>query len=201
VIDAGIDGGGLDDLLGMAAIGRCKTTRRWITWGRAWAHPSVLERRKEVAARLRDFAKAGDLVLVERIGDDVDEVAEICAQLEASGKLDKIGVDPSGLGSILDGLQTAGIPEDKIIGISQGWKMTGSIKTAERKLAEGVMVHGGQPLMAWCVANARIEPRGNAVIITKQASGSAKIDPLIAVLNAVSLMSLNPAPENSFWDN
>jgi phage terminase large subunit-like protein len=70
--------------------------------------------------------------------------------------------------------------------------MTGAIKTAERKLAEGVLVHAGRPMMAWCVGNAKIEPRGNAVLITKQASGSAKIDPLMAVLNAVSLMSLNP---------
>ncbi len=71
--------------------------------------------------------------------------------------------------------------------------MTGAIKTSERKLAEGVMVHGGQPLMAWCVGNARVEPRGNAIIITKQTAGSAKIDPLMAVFNAISLISLNPA--------
>jgi len=192
VIDVGVDGGGLDDLLGLTAIGRCTETRRWLTWARAWAHPSVLERRKEIAPRLLDFAKDGDLVLVKRIGDDVAEVADIAAQLEESGKLDKIGVDPSGLGGILDALLEAGIPEDKIVGISQGWKMTGAIKTAERKLAEGVMVHCGQPLMAWCVGNARIEPRGNGVIITKQASGTGKIDPLMALLNAVSLMALNP---------
>jgi phage terminase large subunit-like protein len=192
VVDVGIDGGGLDDLLGLAAIGRCATTRRWLTWAHAWAHPSVLERRKQEASRFRDFAADGDLTLVERIGEDVEEVAAYVAEIEASGKLDKIGVDPSGLGGILDALLEAAIPEEKIVGISQGWKMTGSIKTAERKLAEGVLVHAGRPLMAWCVGNAKIEPRGNAVLITKQASGSAKIDPLMAVLNAVSLMSLNP---------
>ena len=192
VIDVGIDGGGLDDLLGLAVIGRCAETRRWLTWGHAWAHPSVLAKHKQNAPRFRDFAADGDLTLVQRIGEDVEKVAEYIAGIEESGKLDKIGVDPSGLGGILDALLEVEIPEEKIVGISQGWKMTGSIKTAERKLAEGILVHGGRPMMAWCIGNAKIEPRGNAVVITKQASGAAKIDPLMAMLNAVSLMSLNP---------
>lgn len=192
VVDVGIDGGGLDDLLGLAVIGRDKETRRWLLWTHAWAHPSVLERRKEIAPRLQDFAKQGDLTLVKNIGDDVFEVAEIVARCEASGLLDKVGCDPAGLGGILDAMVEAEVPEEKVIGISQGWKMTGAIKTAERKLAEGVLVHGGQPLMAWSVGNAKVEPRGNAVIITKQASGTAKIDPLMATFNAVTLMSLNP---------
>jgi len=46
--------------------------------------------------------------------------------------------------------------------------------------------------MAWCVGNARIENRANSILITKQASGSSKIDPLMAMLNAVTLMALNP---------
>ena len=193
VVDVGIDGGGLDDLLGLAVVGRDKDTREWLTWTHAWAHPSVLERRKEVAPRLHDFAKDGDLTLVKNIGDDVADVASICALIEARGLLDKIGCDPAGLGGIVDALAEAEIPEDKLIGVSQGWKLTGAIKTAERKLAEGVLLHGGQALMAWCVGNAKVEPRGNAVIITKQAAGSAKIDPLMALFNAVTLMSLNPA--------
>lgn len=201
VVDVGIDGGGLDDLLGLAVVGRDKDTREWLVWTHAWAHPSVLERRKQEAARFKDFAKDGNLTLVKYMGDDVADVAGICALIEARGLLDKIGCDPAGLGGILDALTEADLPEEKIIGISQGWKMTGAILTAERKLAEGIMIHGGQPLMNWCVGNAKVEPRGNAKIITKQAAGSAKIDPLMALFNAVTLMSLNPASERSFWES
>jgi phage terminase large subunit-like protein len=46
--------------------------------------------------------------------------------------------------------------------------------------------------MAWTVANTRSNHGGNAVFITKQASGSAKIDPLMAAFNAIALMSTNP---------
>ncbi|EPH0529405.1 terminase large subunit [Pseudomonas aeruginosa] len=192
VIDLGIDGGGLDDLLGAYAVGREKDTNRKLGWGHAWAHPSVLERRKEIAPALQDFAKAGHLTLVKRVGDDVDELADIAEQIHEAGLLDKIGCDPVGLGAILDKLEERGIPNDKIVGISQGWKLGGAIKTAERWLAEGSFAPAAQPMMAWCVGNARVEPRANSILITKQASGSAKIDPLMALFNAVTLMALNP---------
>src|SRR5678815_4286075 len=60
------------------------------------------------------------------------------------------------------------------------------------KLADGSLRHSGQGLMAWAVGNARVEPKGNAILVTKQASGSAKIDPLMAAFNAIALMSTNP---------
>lgn len=197
VVDVGIDGGGLDDLLGLAVIGRERETRQWLLWAHAWAHPSVMERRKEIAPRLQDFARQGHLTIVNHIGDDVADVANICAMIEARGLLDKIGCDPAGLGGITDALSEAEIPPEKMIGLSQGWKLYGAILTAERKLAEGVLVHGGQPIMAWCIGNAKVEQRGNAVMITKQAAGSAKIDLVLAMLNAVTLMSLNPAGDDT----
>jgi len=200
VIDVGIDGGGLDDLLGLAVAGRDAGTRGWMSWHRAYAHPSVLERRKSEAARFQDFARDGDLMLVERVGDDLDDLAQIVSRIEESGKLDKVGIDPAGVGGILDALVQAGIPAEKVVGVSQGWRLGGAIKTTERKLAEGGLVHDGSPMMAWCVGNAKVEPRGNSILITKQASGFAKIDPLMALFNAVSLLSLNPESRGNIQD-
>ena len=193
VIDIGVDGGGLDDLLGISVVGRLKDNPRiWAAWFHAWAHPSVLERRKEIAPVLLDFAKQGDLTIVHRIGDDSDEVAGLVARVYQSGLLDKCGLDPHGVGAILDAMLEYGVPEDAVVGVSQGWKLGAAIKTAERKLAEGCFIHSGSAMMNWVVGNARVEPRANGILITKQASGSAKIDPLMAMFDAVSLLSLNP---------
>lgn len=196
VIDIGIDGGGLDDLLGVYFVGRLKDSTKKIGCAYAWAHPSVLERRKEIAPRLTDFAGDGDLTLVEKVGDDVEELADMCHFIFTSGLLDKIGCDPAGIGAVLDKLEERGIPSDKIVGVSQGWKLGGAIKTAERWVASGEFSPADQPLMAWCVGNARIESRANSIVVTKQASGTAKIDPLMAMFNAITLMSLNPAATN-----
>lgn len=202
VITAGVDGGGLDDLLGLALVGRERDTGRWLLWTRAWAHPSVLERRKSEAERFRGFECDGHLVLVDRIGDDVDEVADIVGRVERAGLLNLVGVDPAGIGQVLDALASAGVPAEKVVAVSQGWRLSGAIKTAERKLAAGEMVHDDQPMMAWCVGNAKVEPKGNAMLITKQASGTAKIDPLMAAFNAIELMSRNPeAKSDSVYES
>jgi phage terminase large subunit-like protein len=198
VIDVGLDGGGLDDLFGFAAVGREKETGRWLAWCRAWCHPIAMERRKANTTKYKAFAKDGDLRIVKQVGDDVAEVVELAMTIERAGLLDKIGVDPAGIGDVLDALEEAGIAKEKIIGISQGWRLNGAIKTAERRLADKSLSHASSPLMDWCVGNAKVEPRGNAIVITKQASGLGKIDPLMALLNAVSLMALNPAAASTY---
>jgi len=198
VIEIGIDGGGLDDLLGLAVLGRDAENGNWLLYNIAWAHPVALERRKSEAARYRDFEKAGDLIIVSEIGQDIKQAGDIVRKCDSAGLLDRIGVDQAGIGAIVDEIEAGdengegAIEHDRIVGIPQGWRLNGAIKTTERKVAEKTLIHGGQALMAWCVGNAKVEPRGNAISITKQASGTGKIDPLMATFNAVALMAMNP---------
>jgi phage terminase large subunit-like protein len=200
IITVGIDGGGLADMLGLTVCGREKETGCWLTWSKAWLHKTALEYNKQDESVLRDLERDGDLVIVENMGEDMDQVGEVVEEVVKSDKLWKVGLDPSGIGAILDKLEEVGVrngdrEEDKqIVGISQGWRLNAAIKTTERKLAEGKLLHATQGLMRWSVENARVEPRGNAILITKQASGYAKIDPLMALFNSIELMSQNPAP-------
>jgi phage terminase large subunit-like protein len=205
VATIGLDGGGLDDLFGIAVIGREKGTRRWLWWSHAWAHEIAMQRRKEIASRLQDFRRDGDLTIVALPGEDVVQVADIICRVRDAGLLPEkhaIGVDPAGIGALVDELMSdaRGFTLEQITAVQQGWKLNGAIKTTERALAGGEVVHSGSALMAWCVGNARVVQVGNAITITKQASGTAKIDPLMAGFSAVTMMALNPAAARSFWD-
>ena len=199
VITAGVDGGGLDDLLSVSFIGRVKGSREWLHWSQTWAHKIVLERRKSEAPKLLDFAKDKDLIIVDDLKVAFNDVANLILSVDKSGKLKDIGFDTYGVVLIVEALQAAGIPKERIAGVRQGWSLQGAIKSAEVKLASGELTHASQPIMRWAVENAKIEIRGNAIAITKQTSGTAKIDPLMAMFDAVWVMSEIPENDVSGW--
>lgn len=193
----GIDGGGLDDLLGLSVIGRDRVTRDWLHWAHAWGQPAVLARRKEIAPRLLDLQAAGELTICEGPTQDVEELVDTIERLWKAGLLPKengIGMDPFCVSAILDEIAARGMADELLVNVPQGSRLSPAVWGAERKLNDGTFKHGAQALMAWAIGNAVAEQRGNAVIITKETAGKAKIDPLIATFNAVQLMSRNPVP-------
>jgi phage terminase large subunit-like protein len=195
VVTVGIDGGGLDDMLGLAVLGRTKGTHEWLLWTHAWVQKDVVDLRPEIAEKLRDFEADGDLTYLRTPTQDVNEVADIVKHSPRGGLLPEklgVGLDPYAISAIVDALAQRGIEGETLSAIRQGAALSPASWGMERKLKDGTLWHGGQPLMAWCVGNARTEQRGNAVLITKQTAGKAKIDPLVAAFNAVMLMSRNP---------
>lgn len=201
LIVCGIDGGGLDDFLSLAVLGRDAETGEWLHWQRSWVFHDVLKHRKEEAPRYLDFEKEGDLVILKDMRDDNLQLADLVKEIDQTGKLCMVGLDPAGVAEIVFALHAAGIEQERIVGVSQGWKMTGAIKTLERKLADGTFSHGARPIMAWAVGNAKAQAKGNNVEITKQLAGGKKIDPLMALFDAVSCMARNPEPpKRSIYD-
>lgn len=202
VVTIGIDGGGLDDLLGLTVMGRDRETGKWLIWCRAWAHEVVLERRKSEAAKINDLVKEGTVTIVSQIGDDLEALAEIVAKVNRAGLLpakSAVGVDRAGVDDFGIRLMKpdVGLTNEQIEGIGQGWTLSGTIKTVERKLAAGEIEHEGSALMSWAVGNALVELRGSATTITKAASGTAKIDPLMSTFDAAYLMGLDPQADGA----
>lgn len=192
---AGIDGGGLDDLFALAIVGRHKVTKRWIHWAHAWAHPEVFELRKDIVPQLREMEDFGDLTACHDPTQDIDEASEWIMRVHNARlfpEVAAIGLDPFGVTALIDAFIGAGISEDQMASVPQGARLSQATWGLERKLKDGTFVHGGQELMTFAVGNAIAEQRGNAILITKQTAGKAKIDPLVATLNAVTLMSRNP---------
>ena len=195
VVVVGIDGGGLDDLFGLAVIGREFETGIWLAWAHAWAQPDVLDKRKEIAERLRDFVADGDLTICDGPTQDLEEVAAIVVRVRDAGLLPEraaVGIDPQGVAALLDEFSRYGIGGEQVAGIGQGYRLTSAVWGAERKLKDGTLLHSGSRMMAWCVGNAKAVQKGNAVLITKETAGKAKIDPLIGAFNAIKLMERAP---------
>ena len=197
VIVAGIDGGGLDDLFGLTLVGRERETKRWLSWSHAWCHKGVLERRQTIASALQSFADDGELTIVDDKLGDQSAIVAIIEKVNAAGLLACVALDSEGpYGEFVDALSEIGITEEtkQIVGIGQSYKLMAAIKTAERKLANGTLVHAPSRLMTWCVENVKIEPTATAIRATKQNAGDAKIDPVMALFDAVTVMVRSPEP-------
>jgi phage terminase large subunit-like protein len=186
VVTVGIDGGGLDDLLGIGVIGREKGTKCWLAWTHALIGPEGMERRKANRVHYDKFIADGDLTLVNELPDDVTFVVDVVSRIKTRGLLAQVGVDAAGIGAIVDALSEIGVTQDqeKLGAVRQGIALMGAFKTVERKLVDGSFRHGGQALMRWCVGNAKVVPTRTASMIARDEGGYGKLDPLVALLNA-----------------
>ena len=140
-ISVGIDGGGLEDLLGVAIIGREKLTKRWLVWTHAFVSPEGMGRRKINTTLYEGFIKDNDLTLVEQLPDDLAGVSEIVERVKNSGLLSCVGVDAIGIGGIVDAMDAIEVTEASglLRSVRQGISLMGAIKTVERKLADGLV--------------------------------------------------------------
>ncbi|MFC6708591.1 terminase large subunit domain-containing protein [Paracoccus cavernae] len=193
----GADGGGLDDLFGLAVIGREKGSGKWLHWAKGWGYSDVRERRPDIVPVLDDAERAGEYVTCEDIGQEVYEACDVIDRLENAGLLPNetpaIGLDSFGIAKLLDELEARDYA-GRFFSVGQGYQLQQAVLTLPRRLKDGKFLHGRSGLMGWNVGNAKTELRGSNYTVTKAVAGSAKIDLLMATFNAAVLMFGHPKP-------
>lgn len=141
VCTIGIDGGGLDDLLGVAVLGREKGTKHRLAWAHALISDIGIERRKANSESYDDFEREGTLTKfvyappadepaepaanVVPISEDaalerklaalpvnIRFVVDIVRRIKKRGLLAQVGVDAAGIGAIVDALALIGVTQD-----------------------------------------------------------------------------------------
>ncbi|MAY32799.1 MAG: terminase [Rhodovulum sp.] len=220
VVTAGVDGGGLDDLLALGLLGREKVTKNWLGWGRAWASSEVLgaassasddakARRPGIKTELEEFIADGDLFPARGETGDIEDLADILSEVAERGLFPEkfgIGLDPYGVAALVDILAERDLEDPLVVAVPQGARLSSAVWGMERRLKSRTFRPRKCRLLSWSAGNAKAEQRGNAVYITKAVAGRAKIDPLTALFNAFQLMAMNPTaapqgPKESPWND
>jgi phage terminase large subunit-like protein len=141
IVGIGLDGGGLDDLLGIGLVGREKGTKRWLAWSCGLISTIGLVRRKANLEEYRAFVAAGELIIFRLADEDATEIesdpdvaaflqefppgqqtgalpfyiqyiVDLVTRVRDLGILAQVGVDAAGIGSIVDALAEIGITQD-----------------------------------------------------------------------------------------
>lgn len=195
----GFDGGGADDLASLAVIG-IDLNDIWYLWVQSWLWPIALERRKSIAGLLKDFEAEGHLHIAEA-GTEVREVVELALRCDKTsfGELVGIGSDPNGIaGEIAVVAESSGIEREKILSVTQGFRLRPGWLALERRIRQGTLKHGNQAILNWAVSNTKQDP--NSGLVTKKASGIGKIDPAVAAATAAMIaMDREPPIDVASW--
>ena len=188
IIYVSVDLGYRDDPSAVVVMGErtVNGTVIYSMWSQQYLHDTAYEKRKEHVP-YDDFIASGELKVSPLESYDKACANDIINEVNQTGKLAAVGVDPMGLAAFASDLEAKKIV---VIGIKQGYQMNPSIMATERLLYGGQLLHGGTPMLAWNVGNGLLIERGNAMALVKPRdvhTGKEKIDGLICVVMCVAL--------------
>ena len=183
IIYIGIDGGGLDDLTGLAVLGVSRD--KWYIWTKGYCYKSALNR-AGLAKKLIQWQKKNEIYISDNIGEDSKILCDDVAYILGSGKVSKIGIDPRGIGEILINLKNIIDNEQIIDFINQGVFLQNASVILSQKIAQKKCEIAKSELFMFCCGNAIIETNTAGDFLTKRTS-QAKIDLLMALINCVFL--------------
>jgi phage terminase large subunit-like protein len=157
-------------------------------------------------ARYREWIDAGLIHAVPGKTVDYDYVAPIIAQTFEDYDVQAVAFDRWRIEELKAALRRSGFSEhglERFVEFGQGYRsMSPALDALESDLLNGKLAHGGNPVLTWCAANARVEtdPAGNRKLTKKRLTG--RIDGMVALTMARGAipMAKVEAEGASFWE-
>jgi phage terminase large subunit-like protein len=140
----------------------------------------------------RAWEAAGWLTVCDGNVNDFEKMHDDVVADSKLFNLQAVGFDPWQLQSIAQRWGAAGLP---VVEIPQHVRFfSETMKQLDALIAAGKIRHGADPVMAWAISNvvAKADARGN--VYPRKERESAKIDPVMALLMALSRAQAAPAP-------
>ena len=144
---------------------------------------------RQSRAPYRRWVDEGHLILTPGETIDYDFLEREDERMRTKYRIAAQGIDPWHAGQFASRMEKKGLKLERVSQTNQS--LHDAVEEVERLLQVKGIRHGGNPLLAWVASNAilNIDARGFKRI-DKQASPE-KIDPLAAILNAVSVALTN----------
>jgi phage terminase large subunit-like protein len=199
-VAVGIDAGGARDLSSLVLLGVPQDAQApYLVSAHCWLSRDgfdLIRNHTPVA----DFISAGELTIVDRVGDDLSAMLDVILDLYAREKLGAIGADPWGLPKLAENIKNA-IGLD-LVGVPQGVRIRPFLLAFQRDLAGWKIEHGGSSILRWCLSNVRFRsPSGRGLLLEKAGGhdGGDKIDAAVALLCAHAVRDQSSVPDVGAW--
>ncbi|NUR00419.1 MAG: terminase large subunit [Streptomyces sp.] len=150
---------------------------------RFWIPSKALKARGVQRSTLEYWAQMGWLTITD---GDVTDYRVVQAEIEKDAEdfcIDLFGYDPWNATNLVTELEDGGLEGVKAPQTSA--RMTDPCKWMETLLAEGVLRHGGNPVLRWMADNVEIQYTGDGLFKPSKAKSGDKIDGISALLNAL----------------
>ena len=193
VICGGWDLGGRDDLAGVGLVARFNDgvdengDRKYRYEIQARAFINSQNERDLTKQPWIDYIRKGLLVVSS---NELNELKATCRQYWKQYLATSWAYDPHGSRDIAQELTGDGL---KCVEFHQNCSMYNEpLRTFLKALKAGSIRHDGNPLLAWCAGNLHTTQNSKGEVMPCKKTSDGKIDPMVAVLMAFRLASLEP---------
>lgn len=152
---------------------------------RFWVPEAALERRSDMRVALQTWKASGFLTVTPGDVVSYDQIEADINRDATKYNVREIGYDPWNATQVIQHMEDGGLT---CIAVPQTMaRMTAPSKEVERLLGDGLLNHGGNPVLRWMADNVEAQMNNEGQMKPSKKKSAEKIDGVMALVNALAV--------------